>query len=367
MGDLELEHAWRAVEDAPGSVEAWGELTRRVLRSGRLPAGFDPTWGIERILEVWGRAPGERHLEALFLRCFGWGPNRRKSGTPGARWVAEERLGKARSGPYDLLLGVPLRVRVPGLAAELRWIPPGNFTMGTAGGAADEAPSHSVEIARGFFMATTPVTQRQYRRVIGENPSAHRGNGKPVEQVSWREAVMFCRTLTARERRDGGLPAGWEYRLPSEAEWEYACRAGSRRDPGDPASIAWCAESAEGATREVGTKPANGWGLRDILGNVHEWCLDGYRRGYTSATGDARAYARPTQARRVRRGGSYCSPGEEIRAGRRWDGREDRRFEDTGFRVVATRRDGWAAAAMEFQETRDEQEDLVSWSELFDP
>lgn len=166
------------------------------------------------------------------------------------------------------------------LEMPLRWIEPGEFTMGTA---AERLPQlgagrERVRISNGYWIGAYEVTQGQWQRVMASNPSRITGSPYlPVNNISWSEACDFCARLTERERRSGRCPAGLEYRLPTEAEWEFACRAGS-----DEAVVIPKAEIAMRGNRhrsivEVGTTPPNGWGLHEVLGNVPEWCLDAWR------------------------------------------------------------------------------------------
>jgi formylglycine-generating enzyme required for sulfatase activity len=178
---------------------------------------------------------------------------------------------------------------VTSLVAGMVWIGPGTFTLGSPDTEqdreADEGPQTQVTISQGFWMAKYEVTQEQYQAVIETNPSYFTGdNNRPVETVSWIDATNYCAALTARERSAGRLPAGYEYRLPTEAEWEYACRAGTATrfsygddpDYGQLGDYAWYFVNSGAATHAVGAKQLNAWGLYDMHGNVWEWCLDWY-------------------------------------------------------------------------------------------
>jgi formylglycine-generating enzyme required for sulfatase activity len=161
-----------------------------------------------------------------------------------------------------------LTIRVAGQRWEFRRIPTGTFGMGSE----DEGPVHEVTLTRPFHLGIHPVTQAQWEAVMGSNPSAFRGSDLPVEQVSWKDCQDFIRRLDAE-----GHGA---FRLPTEAEWEYACRAGGRgrfcfgddeRELGD---YAWYSANAGGRSQPVATKKPNAWGLHDVHGNVWEWCED---------------------------------------------------------------------------------------------
>ena len=159
------------------------------------------------------------------------------------------------------------------------WIPSGAFQMG--------GPSSStyVYITRGFWMGKFEVTQAEYQSVLSNNPSSFTGSPNlPVDSVTWVQAVSYCQTLTARERVAGRLDSSWAYRLPSEAEWEYACRAGTSttycfgEDPyGSRLQLySWYDSNGGGRTQPVGSRAPNRWGLFDMHGNVIEWCSDWY-------------------------------------------------------------------------------------------
>jgi formylglycine-generating enzyme required for sulfatase activity len=162
------------------------------------------------------------------------------------------------------------------LSETMVWIAPGTFTMGS--------PQTKVTISRGFLMSKYEVTQAQYKGVVGTNPSQFKGDNNPVETVSWDDAVAYCAKLTEKEKAAGRLPGGYEYRLPTEAEWEYACRAGTttRFSYGDDpehdqlGEYAWYNSNSSNTPHPVGQKKPNGWGLYDMHGNIWEWCHDWY-------------------------------------------------------------------------------------------
>jgi formylglycine-generating enzyme required for sulfatase activity len=224
---------------------------------------------------------------------------------------------------------------------KLRRIPDGEFMMGslTGEGDNDEHPQHQVRITRPFYLGVYEVTQGQYRAVMGQTPSNFKGSDDlPVETVSWRDAVQFCNTLSEKEGMkpfyeiDGESVriADWNgtgYRLPTEAEWEYACRAGSNTkysfgdDEKNLSAYAWFDGNSENKTHPVGQRQRNSWDLYDMHGNVWEWCWDWFTADYYqgSPTDDPRG---PLGASpRVFRGGGWSREPRSCRSADR------RRFE----------------------------------------
>ena len=208
-------------------------------------------------------------------------------------------------------------------------IPSGSFSMGSAAEDAEshEKPLHTVTISRPFYLAATELTQAQWKAVTGGKPSAFDGESLPVEQVSWFEVKDFLRKLNAREKTN-------RYRLPTEAEWEYACRAGTAGPRyGELDAIAWCDPNSGGMPHPVGLKQANAWGLYDMLGNVYEWCED-WKGSYPG--GSVTDPMGPSDGPgRVVRGGSWLVHENRTRSYFRDHLTPDSRRSDVGFRVVA--------------------------------
>lgn len=222
---------------------------------------------------------------------------------------------------------------------ELIWLEPGTFQMGSPVDEPDrnkaEGPQTTVTLSRGFWLGKTPVTQGQYEAFTGKNPSSLQAAGRdaPVENVSWNDAMKFCAALTERERAAGRLPEGYIYSLPTEAQWEYACRGGTTGSyAGEPDAMAWYDKNSGGTTHPVALKKPNAWGLYDMLGNVLEWCYDwygDYRGGaVTDPTGPASGYFR------MARGGSWRVGVIVCRSAARAGGSPDRRDYTLGFRLA---------------------------------
>ncbi len=268
---------------------------------------------------------------------------------PYSVWIAEDSL------PGEI---------VNSIGMKFAKIPAGKFVMGSPQSEAerreDEGPQHEVEITKAFYLGVYPVTQAQWRAVMGSNPSwfSASGEGKdsvagmdtddfPVESVSWEDAQEFLERLSAQAKNQG---KSWKYRLPSEAEWEYACRGGARSYQvfhfGDTLSSTQAnfdgnypyGGAPKGAylerTSKVGTYPANGFGLCDMHGNVREWCLDWYDKDYYAKSPPCDPLGPAKGSLRVLRGGSWGGHGWDCRSAfRLWDS-PGRRFQSFGFRVA---------------------------------
>ncbi len=223
---------------------------------------------------------------------------------------------------YRVLLQVP--------PANMVFIPPNTFTMGTPANEvnrqADEGPQTTVTISHGFWMGKYEVTQREYLAVTGSNPSGFPGDlNRPVESVSWLDATNYCAQLTQQELAAGRIPPGSHYRLPTEAEWECAARAGTstRFSYGDDPNFAsltnhaWYWFNSGFGTHPVGQKLPNPWGLYDMEGNVLEWTLDWYGPYPGGSVTDPQGPASNPQGVKVIRGGAWDAFESDCRSGRR--------------------------------------------------
>jgi sulfatase modifying factor 1 len=246
---------------------------------------------------------------------------------------------------------------------KLCWCPAGKFLMGSPPDEPERRPDETqveVTLSRGFWMGKYEVTQGQWKRVIGKLPGEltaelPEGDDYPVGNVNFAEAEAFCRKLTELGRESGGLPKEWEFRLPTEAQWEYACRAGTTTATsfGDKLSSGQAnfkgkpyngAEPGPslGRAAKVGSYPANAWGLHDMHGNTYEWCRDWYHEKLPGGVDPDLSSRKGTMNRdgtfsRVRRGGAWCDDGWPCRSAFRLRYEPERRYDHIGFRIVAVR------------------------------
>lgn len=243
--------------------------------------------------------------------------------------------------------------------------PAGRFTMGSPPGEPERRPGEDqvrVAITKGFWMGKYETTQGDWRRVVGELPGMltdelPAGDDLPVGNVNFAEAEAFCGKLTERAHASGELPDDWEFRLPTEAQWEYACRSGTTTATsfGDSLSSKQANFKGKpynggepgpslGQAAPVGSYPANGWGICDMHGNTYEWCRDWYHArlpgGVDPDLHDAQATATRSEhgdVSRSRRGGCWTDEGWPCRTAFRLRFEPERRNDHIGFRIVAVR------------------------------
>ena len=222
------------------------------------------------------------------------------------------------------------------------YIQPGEFTMGS-NESDNERPPHLVRITRPFYLGMFPVMQDEYLALTGGNPSHFKGNRCPVETISWDDAKLFCEKMSqlrAESKRD------LTFRLPTEAEWEYACRAGSTDKWcfGNNTSLldeyAWFDVNAEGRTHPVGEKVPNAWGLHDMHGNVSEWCKDGYASDYYKSSPTDDPCGVSMARHRTYRGGGWNLGALSCRSANRGANTPDSQRHYIGFRVAAVHGEG---------------------------
>jgi formylglycine-generating enzyme required for sulfatase activity len=280
-------------------------------------------------METFGFAQGHRRKVAsmrispvvlLLFAMLGCGSGTEPAKTPDAATV------KKQMTPAQLALGDPV---VNSVGMLLVPIPAGTFTMGVGGGA------HKVTLTKPFELGVHEVTQQQYGKVMGSKPSKFKEPQNPVEMVSWDDAVEFCRRLSELPEEKA---AGHVYRLPTEAEWEYACRAGtttiysfgdSESELGD---YAWYDDNSGNTPHPVGGKKPNGWGLYDMHGNVYEWCQDWHEKSPSGSTTDPTGPSSGSY-RVIRGGGWFGYSGYCYSANRYWNS-HNLRINYQGFRVL---------------------------------
>lgn len=212
------------------------------------------------------------------------------------------------------------------LVGKYQKISPGEYLMGSDKGSGDEKPIHKVVISQAFELGETEVTQAQWVAITGNNPSTFQGDNLPVENISWLNVQTFINKLNKRSKK-------YIYRLPTEAEWEYACRAGTTGDyAGDVDAMAWYRSNSDNKTHPVAQKQANAWGLYDMHGNVYEWCSDWYgaypNGDVTDPTGAT------SGAYHVFRGGSWYYAATSCRSSLRYSGTPEFIGSYVGFRLA---------------------------------
>ncbi len=230
-------------------------------------------------------------------------------------WASE--WGEDRYGPFCCF-------RIGNATQRLRWIPRGSFLMGSPADDKErldwEFPEQRVTIGGDFWIFDTPCTQALWKAVMGENPSQFEGDDRPVEKVNWHDCQQFFGRLNSQLD-------DLELSLPSEAQWEYACRAGTTtsRYEEDLDAIAWYFKNSDNQTHPVGEKSPNAWGLYDMLGNVFEWCQNRW-------TDPSKHDSEQASAHRVVRGGSWLSNAQDVRAADRYHNAPSGRYGNLGFR-----------------------------------
>ncbi|MFA4986371.1 MAG: formylglycine-generating enzyme family protein [Candidatus Brocadiia bacterium] len=357
--EKEEREAWKSASAAgtPGAmlqyVEEWSEHGGVNIREAKeVLAPFDDEWwdrvrgesaddGIQGYLDAFGAHA--RHKEEALSRL-----NTRQSPAqtrPAPSKKAEKPVFEDIN-PDSVETGssnVTREMQVPVISnmAKIDLVPihSGNFMMGSDRAEGKEKPVHKVILTRDFLIGKHLVTQAQYELVMGLNPSSFAGADLPLENESWDDAVAFCKRLTEIEHKAKRLPKDQEYRLPTEAEWEYCCRAGSKTEYffGSDEKIlgeyAWFKGNSGGKTHPVGTRKPNSWGLFDMYGNVWEWCLDWYVGVYPS--GEQTDPTGPDEGdSRVLRGGSWDYESRNCRSAFRGRGYPEGKDRRVGFRVV---------------------------------
>lgn len=279
------------------------------------------------------------------IACFrateskGDGPEKGKK-APGADSMLGEKAGQVRDDN--------------GMKMKFVWCPPGEFKMGSPNSEADRNKYNedqvTVNLTKGYWLATLPVTQSEWKKVMASEPwkknlFTKNGDNFPVTYITWDNAMEFCQKFTNEERTAGRLPAGWEYTLPTDAQWERACRAGTDtkfsfgNDETKLGEYAWFGGNAgsigEKYAHEVGQKKTNPWGLHDMHGNVKVWCRDVFKNKLLGGN-DPEVTEKPSN--RVIRGGGWGDPASDCRSARRAAGSKSGGH-DLGLRVALCQSD----------------------------
>jgi formylglycine-generating enzyme len=281
-------------------------------------------------------------LLVLMCLCL-FGCSKPEVPTTGEQKAPVKELVKAPTGPAK-----GESFSIPDINLDMLWCKPGAFMMGSPAGEKDRfrnETQHEVTLTKGFYLGKYEVTQEQWEKVMGSNPSHLKGATLPVEKVSCYEAIKFCEKLTQTEKEADRLPKGHVYTLPTEAQWEYACRAGTTTATAFGDSLSSKQANFRGGypyggaskgpslgkTTEVGTYPANAWGFHDMHGNVWEWCLDWYGDYPNGSASDP--VGQSDGSDRVTRGGSWLNGGRDMRSALRVRFTPDIRYFNLGFRL----------------------------------
>lgn len=251
----------------------------------------------------------------------------------------------ANNSDDNSIKSLPKNLIINPIGMEFIPIPAGEFDMGSPIHEKRrklwESPVHRVTIKKPFYLGRYPVTQEQWQKVMGNNPSYFKGEKHPVENISWVEIQTFFQKLNSLEETNGN---NCFYRLPTEAEWEYSARAGTTtayffgNDEWKLKEYAWFLENSGFETHPVGLKKPNPWGLYDIYGNVGEWVQDEYHISYKGAPTDGRAwenlFASVSTPVRIRRGGGWNGSAGCCRSAERLFAAQDKKLNSLGFRAV---------------------------------
>ncbi|MFM7293163.1 MAG: SUMF1/EgtB/PvdO family nonheme iron enzyme [Planctomycetia bacterium] len=312
------------VREAKADGVVSGDEARTIVEAGEEYLSLNPASEKAKLLVEQAREIADRHARRLQEA-----EARRLQDAEARRRVTRALTGEASAA--ETLALPPVRNSI---GIELKLLPAGTFTMGQASGDSDETP-HQVTLTKPFYIGVHEVTNAQWKRVMGNEPSNWKDADRPVERVSWEDAVEFCRKLSElpEERK-----AGRVYRLPTEAEWEYACRAGTdtKYSFGDDESklgeYGWFDGNSDQETHPVGKKKPNAWGLYDMHGNIWEWCSDWYGEYPNRAVTDPQGPSGASD--RVSRGGCWYYPAGYCRSADR--GRYDPSIRNfcLGFRLA---------------------------------
>jgi formylglycine-generating enzyme required for sulfatase activity len=276
--------------------------------------------------------------------------NPAEGGAPGPRLVASAPQAPVQAVPPPSTAQPVAVIPAPEpVSNEMILVEGGTFQMGSTKGDNDEKPVHAVTV-KGFYMSKFEVTQREWFEIMGHNPSSSKGDNRPVDSVTWNEAVEYCNRRSIKEglkpaysSSDGVISCDWSadgYRLPTEAEWEFAAKGGNKdvmeymySGSNSVDAVAWYENNSENTTHDVGSKMPNSLGLYDMSGNVYEWCWDLYGTSY-SRSGKDNPTGNTSGSDRVFRGGSRNNAAKNVRSSYRARNTPAYRDSCLGFRLV---------------------------------
>lgn len=312
-----LERSSDFVKRHPGQFQVWLLRAAAALELDRSQAGWESG---QRLIALGALESEDGKVRQIMARL-----NLKK-------WLVDklpQSLGATDGQPFT----------IPDLGLKLLWVQPGTFTMGSPAGETGrfewEGPQTRVTISRGFWLGGTEVTQGEWQAILGNKPSNFSGSDfLPVEQVSWEDCQQFIAKLNSREQAASRLPPGYAYSLPTQAQWEYACRAGTTGAyAGVLDSMGWYDANSGNRTQPVGQKQANAWGFHDMHGNVWEWCQDWFADNLPGGS-----ITDPVEPRsgsgRVRRGGGLWHVARLCRSAYREWSSPGIRDNDLGFRLA---------------------------------
>ncbi len=349
--DKLAEDAWTAFNKGGiANVEAAVALMKKSLEQADSASNRNALAHFEKTLkDLQAPKPTQEQGQALKPTTQRQGQAQNGGSSPGTSSAASASGGW--TGTYSA--GTQKSLSIKGASYNFRYCPAGTFTMGSptneSGRYSDEGPQRAVTLTNGFWMLETEVTQGLWQAVMGNNPSAFSSSGKyssdvrgmdtsqfPVENVSWED----CQEFIAKLNSLGIAPSGLKFRLPTEAEWEYACRAGTTGPYAGSSldSLGWYSSNSNSRTHEVGKKSANAWGLCDMHGNVWEWCADWFDGNYYAKTNNAQNPINVTRGSyRGLRGGCWGDDARRCRSALRGFNDPADRDCNGGFRLVLGR------------------------------
>jgi formylglycine-generating enzyme required for sulfatase activity len=326
MVNGDLARLRKAVEREPESGGNWAALARESRRTGFIDRSPDPLDYSSQILCHLRSTPSELPLAQLFFAACGFTIPESSEALVGQYWTRSERLIIEDGAAFDSASGLPVVLEIPGAAVRLSLIPPGAVLMGSTTlldrALNSELPFVRREIRHPFWIGSLPITVRQadaFRRIDLPRLSPNLSPDCALSTVHWDEATQLCRELQLHAEGSGlRLPSGWGISLPSETQWEYACRGQEAEEPSGPLldSLAWHLGNTGTTAPMAGSKASNSFGLFDMLGNVWEWVLDSGSDPHTTHHSEEPVGV-PDSDQRVLKGGSSLNMALNSRPSRR--------------------------------------------------